>query len=294
MRFCRVLAALVTGVVLVTLTTAQNSAAHPEMLVSTQWLADHLSDPKVVLVHVVHHTDEFREEHIPGARPLTMDQIASDERPGTELLPPEQLKRNLEAIGISDDSKVVIYAPMWDPMGTRLLFTLDYVGHTNNAMLDGGLEQWKAEHRPVSSDAAGNFQAGNLTARAHPEIVAKIGEIQKFVAGGPVDTALIDARPERRYSAGHLPGARSLFWEHTRVSKEHPVLKSPAELRQLFVSAGATPGKRVISYCEVGLQATHAYFVARYLGYDAAMYDGSWSEWSSTSGAPIVKGDSAK
>jgi len=75
---------------------------------------------------------------------------------------------------------------------------------------------------------------------------------------------------------------------------EHPVLKSPAELRQLFADAGATSGKKVVSYCEVGLQATHVYFVARYLGYDAAMYDGSWSEWSSTKAAPVVKGDSPK
>ncbi len=110
---------------------AGNGASHPELLVSTQWLADHLSDPHLVIVHIGHDRGDYQAAHIPGARFLAMDKFVSNQDPGTELLPPEQLKQNLEAIGIGDDSRVVYYAPDWDPMATRLFFTLDYLGHGN-------------------------------------------------------------------------------------------------------------------------------------------------------------------
>ncbi len=108
--------------------SASVGASHPELVVSTQWLADHLSDPNLVVVHIGHDEGDYRAAHIPGARYLAIDKIATghESSPGTELLPPDQLKKNLEEIGISDDSHVVYYAPDWDPMGTRLFFTMDY------------------------------------------------------------------------------------------------------------------------------------------------------------------------
>src|SRR5579871_4516823 len=128
-----------------------SSPTHSELVVSTQWLADHLRDPNVVIVHIGHDEMDYRAGHIPGARYLAMDKFATGQTsPGTELLPPDQLKKNLEAIGIGDDSRVVYYAPDWDPMATRLFFTMDYLGHgTQAALLDGGLDQWTREKRPV-------------------------------------------------------------------------------------------------------------------------------------------------
>src|ERR1700742_678890 len=87
--------------------TAGNGASHPEMLVSTQWLADHLSDPHLVIVHIGHDRGDYQAAHIPGARFLPMDKFVSNQGPGSELLPPDQLKQNLEAIGIGDNSRVV-------------------------------------------------------------------------------------------------------------------------------------------------------------------------------------------
>ena len=106
--------------------------------------------------------------------------------------------------------------------------------------------------------------------------------MKKLVAddSGNSGAVIIDARPMKRYRAGHLPGAAPMFWETTLVSQDNPVLKSPPELRQMFAQAGATNGKKVVSYCEVGYQASYTYFVARYLGFDAAMYDGSYNEIS--------------
>ena len=117
-----------------------------------------------------------------GARLLNEGQIASRMPPGTELLPDDQLKANLEAIGISDDSRVVIYSSHWYPLAARLFFTLDYLGFKNVAMLDGGMEAWMAEKRPTSADVP-RITRGSLTIHPHPEIVARMAEVQKAASG---------------------------------------------------------------------------------------------------------------
>lgn len=286
------LACFCLPMLLVTSAMAQERRAdgktYPELLVSTQWLADHLSDPKLVILDVGMSGMEssFGKAHIPGAREFKDEMMSG---PGEELLPDDQLKTNLEAIGISDDSRVVIYSSHWTPMATRLLFTLDYVGFKNAALLDGGMETWMAEKRPTSNETS-PAKRGSLTLHPHPEVVAKMAEVQEWISGTEPRVVLLDARPTRRYEAGHLPGAVVLYWEDNLASRDRPVLKSPDELRKMYAALGVTPGKKIVSYCEVGEQASYTYFVARYLGYDAAMYDGSWSEWSKQK-QPSVRGD---
>jgi thiosulfate/3-mercaptopyruvate sulfurtransferase len=203
--------------------------AHPELVVSTQWLADHLSDPNLVIVHIAHDEGDYRAAHIPGARYLAMDKFATDHmtKPGTELLPPDQLKKNLEEIGIGDGSRVVYYAPDWDPMATRLFFTMDYLGHGNQAaLLDGGLDQWTREKRPTSTQTS-TGKTGSLTIHLHPEIIAKMDYMKKLVDHPEQDVVIVDARPSKRYRNGHLRGAESLYWENALVSEKEPLLKSP-------------------------------------------------------------------
>ncbi len=274
---------------------ATNGARHPELLVSTQWLADHLSDPNLVIVHIGHDRGDYQAAHIPGARFLPMDKFVSNQDPGSELLSAEQLKQNLEAIGIGDTSHVVYYAPDWDPMATRLFFTLDYLGHGNHAaLLDGGMDQWLREKRATSSEEP-KITSGNLTVHLHPEIVAKMDSMTKLVAEKPgtANVVIIDARPAKRYRAGHISGAESMFWETALLGHDDGLLRSPQELRKQFEALGVTDGKNLVSYCEVGLQASYTYFLARYLGYDASMYDGSYSEWSAAK-QPVVRGDSPR
>jgi thiosulfate/3-mercaptopyruvate sulfurtransferase len=271
---------------------AGSGAAHPELVVSTQWLSDHISDRNLVIVHIGHDEQDYRAGHIPGARYLPMDKFATGQTaPGTELLPADELKRNLEAIGIGDDSRVVYYAPDWDPMATRLFFTMDYLGHGNQAaLLDGGLDQWTLEKRPTSTEAS-DAKPANLTVHLHPEIVARMDDMTKLVVNSGKDVTIIDARPSKRYRNGHLRGAQSLYWENALVSEKEPLLKTPEQLRQLFDEAGIRGKKKAITYCEVGLQASYVYFLARYLGIDSAMYDGSYREWSEAK-QPVIRGDS--
>jgi len=290
LKSARVAILLLTCFAIAGLSQAQKPKEHPEYVVSTAWLAEHLNDPKLVIVHVGNPGD-YKAAHIPGARSLPGNKFTA---PDTELPPDDQLKATLEGIGIGDDSHVVIYSPDWGPMASRLFFTLDYLGFSNAALLDGGLEKWQEEKRATSSEEP-TVTKGTLTLQPHPEIVAKLDQVKQLTSAPNSNTVILDARPLRRYRNGHLAGAAPFFWERNLVDPDAmaQVLKSPAELRKMYAAAGVTPGKKVVSYCEVGWQATYAYFIARYLGYDAAMYDGSWSEWSKEK-QPTVRGDSAR
>jgi len=223
---------------------------------------------------------------------LTEDKIATlEEMPRVELLPDDQLKANLEAVGLNNDSRIVIYSPLGLKYAARVFFTLDYLGLGGHAaLLDGGIDKWNLEKRPTSTESPA-VTKGSLTIHPHQQVLAKMGYVQQLTSGASKAAVLLDSRPIERYRAGHLPGAVPFFWEKNLVSAEVPVLKSPDELRQLYSAAGAAAGKKIVSYCEVGHQASFTYFVARYLGYDAAMYDGSFTEWSAAN-QPAVSGDS--
>jgi thiosulfate/3-mercaptopyruvate sulfurtransferase len=266
--------------------------ANPGMLVSTAWLAEHAKDPKVVILHVAMSRDEYAAEHIPGARFFDIHAVATMGAPGAELPPPEEIKRSFEAVGVSDDTRVVFYAPDWQPQAARAWFALDYIGHGDHAaLLNGGMEQWLREKRPLSAEVP-SITPGNLTLKMAATKLIGFEEVKKLSQSG--GAVLIDTRPLTRYRAGHIAGAAPLFWERFLVSAEEPVLKSPAELRAMLVSAGAQPSSIIVPYCEVGYQSSFGYFISRYLGYTARNYDGSFSEWRGQKKEAVVRGDSRR
>jgi thiosulfate/3-mercaptopyruvate sulfurtransferase len=271
-------------------------AAHPEMVVSTAWMAEHLNDTNVVLLHVAGTKATYDKEHIPGARYLGDDGYMDEHVGATDELPSAQrIKKVLEDLGVTDKTRVVIYATDWFPYAARVWFTLDYFGHGNHAsLLDGGIEQWKLEKRPVTKEQTAAVRRGVLTIHEHPEDRALLQQVKAIADGGAGKDVLLDSRPAGRYKSGHLSGASNLYWKETLVSDESPVLLPPEKLRELFVARGVTPGSRAVTYCEVGIQASHDYFVAKYLGYDAAMYDGSYFEWEKLQDLPVVKGEQKK
>src|SRR5689334_24978881 len=125
------------------------------MLVSTAWLADHLGDAKVITLQVGHDRSDYEKEHIPGARCLSTNDFTTGHTGLMVELPTvEKLRQVFEDLGVSDDSRVVIYTVDWYPAAARAFFTLDYLGHSNTALLDGSLAQWKAEHRPITHEEA--------------------------------------------------------------------------------------------------------------------------------------------
>lgn len=272
---------------------AASEAAHPEMLVSTDWLAAHLNDPKVVVLQAGEQRSAYEKEHIPGARFLNdPDYYIGHQGLMVELQPVEKLKQTFEDLGVSDDTRVVIYTTEWYPTAGRAFFTLDYLGHSNTALLDGSLAKWKAEGRPVTAEAPQVTKA-DFTPHVNDGVRALLTNAQAASQpGSPM--LLVDSRPQSRYTKGHLPGADHIFWEETVKNPKEPVFLAPDELQKLFVSRGITPGKKLITYCEVGLQASHMYFVAKYLGYDVSMFDGSFYQWNDLEHLPVVKGESPR
>ena len=272
----------------------QTAPAHPEMLVTTQWLADHLKDPNVVVLHVAEKKRDYDEGHIPGARYLGFDDFMDTKAPKMYEVPsPEKLKAVFERLGISDNTRVVIYTQDWFPWASRAWFTFDYVGHGSQAaLLDGGYKQWTIEKRAISKDEPVAATKGNFTPHPHVEDVALLEQVKQLsnANGNDGKSFLVDARSGKRYSDGHLSGATNIFWRSTVVSEDSPTLLPADQLRKLWADGGFKPGEKSISYCEVGIQASHDYFVAKYLGLDAAMYDGSMHEWDMIEKLPSVKG----
>ena len=262
-------------------------AVRSELLVTGDWLAGRLNDPVVVVLHVAPDQSGYDRGHIPGARFLPLSAIVV-ERDGlpNELPPVEHLDSVFEAVGVSDDVLVVVYGP---PLAAaRAFFTLDYLGHGDRtALLDGGLERWVAEGRPVSTEAP-EVARGRFTPRPRPEVVVDAQWVNKRLDAPGV--VLLDARPEAEFAGdvagagiprpGHIPGAVNVFWQRMIRSPEDPTLLEPEGLRALLREGGVEPGDTVVAYCRTGVQASVAYFVARYLGHEARLYDGSFIDWS--------------
>ena len=274
------------------LAQAQARKLHPELLVSTAWLADHLKDPDLVLLHVADTFADYKRGHILGARYLATARFIDNAGTlGSELPPVETLAKTFSELGISEKSRVVIYATAWMPNAARAFFTLDYLGRGDRtALLDGGIEQWLAEDRSVTG-ALPSYAAMVFIPKVKPEVRASLEEVKSVVETPAAKAAcqVLDSRPERRYKAGHLSGANHVYWQETLVDEEHPVFQPVAKLEALMAARGLLPGRKVVTYCEVGLQAAHGYFLCRYLGYEAALFDGSFQAWTAAK-LPAVSG----
>ena len=264
---------------------ASAARATPDsMAVTTEWLAAHLSDPRVVVVEVTLN-DSARVAAIPGSRALSYRRMAIvRDSISTELPSIDSLRSLFEGLGISDDSRVVVYASE-APMATRLLMTLDYIGHPRFSYLDGGLVKWRAEARPVVATEP-RVTRGTLRPQPRSDVVVTADWITARL--GKPGLAFIDTRTTGEYngtgnrsgmpSAGHLAGARQLEWEELFGGSDGLQLKPRAELRALF-DARVKGGETVVTYCWVGYRASATYFAARLLGYDARFYDGSYQDW---------------
>jgi thiosulfate/3-mercaptopyruvate sulfurtransferase len=269
---------------------AQIKPAHPEMLVSTSWLADHLHDKNLTIIEVGPKQSDYEQAHIPGARFLPTEKIAV-ERDGVknQLPPTDDLIAALEGVGISNKSRIVIYASQYPTVATRLYWTLDYLGVAQKAsLLDGGIAQWKAENRPTETGSVAVAKKGKIKPKINRTLLAEASDVQVAAKHGET---LIDSRPPKRFTDGHIAGAVPLYWQQT-VTKE-PLAKflDTDSIRQAYEAAGVKPGAKVVTYCDTGMQATHSYFTLKYLGYDVKMYDGSFSEWNDVKHLPVVTGD---
>lgn len=272
---------------------SHRAAVHFEMLVSTSWLEQHLHDPDLVVLYVGRGRSQFEVGHIPGSRFVRLDELVEQRKESLNELPTvADLRATFESLGVGDQSRVVLTGDALGMLAARVYFTLDYLGHGDQvSLLDGGTERWIAESRQTSREETHPDRA-HFTPHVRPEIListAQMHDLSLQVSRGSSYVVLLDARPSAEYDgavkseavpkAGHIAGAQSLYWKKLIRSDADPRLLPVDELRQQFSSAGAAPGKSVVTYCRTGMQSSVAYFVAKYLGYNVSMYDGSVYEW---------------
>ncbi|MDB4949201.1 MAG: Rhodanese-like protein [Gemmatimonadetes bacterium] len=290
--------ALSAGLALSTPMTTAAQTPRDRLLVSTGWVAEHRSDPHLVILHVG-EKGGYDRAHLPGARFVRMQDVAAphdmhDEASLALQMPePRALRAKLQEWGISDDSRIVVYyGGDWVSPSTRVVYTLNWAGlGARTVLMDGGLDAWQAEHRPVTN-AVPAPAAGRLSA-LHPaaDLVVDAEWVKAHIGASGV--AIVDGRARAFYDgvqktrnrAGHIPGAHSIPF--TELTDDHDRVRSQAELAEVFRAAGVRPGDTVVGYCHIGQQATAMLFAARLLGYDVKLYDGSFQDWDRRTDLPV-------
>jgi thiosulfate/3-mercaptopyruvate sulfurtransferase len=276
--------------------------AHPEVLVSTQWVEEHANDPNVRLVEVDVDTSAYDQGHIAGAVGWNW-QTQLQDNVRRDLVEKSALEQLLGQSGISNDTTIVLYGDNNNWFAAYAFWQLKYYGHKDVRLMNGGRKKWIEEKRPLTTDATKvaptTYRATgpDESLRARKEHVFAI--VDNKGNGSLVDVRSVDeftgkiiAPPgmsETAQRAGHIPGAANVPW--AQAANEDGTFKSADALKQLYQSKGVSGANEVIAYCRIGERSSHTWFVLKYLlGYDNVKnYDGSWTEWGNLVGAPIEK-----
>lgn len=261
-------------------------------VVSPEWLSQHLNDPGLVIVHLVGNRREYASGHIPGARMLWGGAVAPSNPDLTSELPPlPQLDSLIESLGISDNSRVVLYATQMPATG-RAYMTFDYVGlGDRTAVLDGGFTAWKDRGLTVTTDVP-TIKRGKFTPKVNSSAVVT-GDFVNANIDKP-GIKILDARTANFYNGeaggmprpGHIPSAGNVPFNS--LVDEKGMFKSREAITELLTNAGVKPGDRVVTYCHIGQQGSFLYLASRYAGHQTSLYDGSFEDWSGRSELPLV------
>lgn len=266
------------------------------LVVDAGWLRSHLQDRDLVLLHVGDRA-EYDAGHIPGARFVRQQDVAvssHDHEKGLmlELPSADSLRTVLAGLGISDDSRVVVYyGGDWVSPATRVVFTLDHAGlGARTSLLDGGMRAWVAAGGPVTKEPT-PVRTGKLSALRTKPLVVDAAWVQSRI--GKPGVAIVDARAASFYDGieatgprkGHIPSAKSVPF--TELAGDDLRIRTRAELAARFAKAGIAPGDTIVGVCHIGQQATAMLFAARLTGHPVRLYDGSMQEWSRRAELPI-------
>ncbi|MCB9106234.1 MAG: sulfurtransferase [Anaerolineales bacterium] len=280
----------------------QSGYAHPEALVSTQWVADHLDDPSIRLVESNEDVLLYDTGHIPGA--VKVDWVGDLNDPVIrDYLDAESFAEFAASKGIGPDTTVIFYGDKNNWWATYALWVFRLFGHDNVKIMNGGRKKWVDEGRSLTKEVPSYPQADYpVPARDDSPIRAFRDEVLAHVNQ---NGTLVDVRSPGEYKGellhmpdypqegalrgGHIPGARNIPW--AKAANDDGTFKSVAELEELYGGEGVTPDKEIVAYCRIGERSSHTWFVLTYLlGYNNVRnYDGSWTEWGNAVGLPIEK-----
>ena len=277
------------------------AATIPDVLVSTDWVAQHLNDTTIRIVEVDVDTAAYEQGHVPNAIAWNWTTELCDTLV-RDIIPPAKFEALMAKSGIANDTTVILYGDNNNWFAAWALWQMKVYGHQDVRIMNGGRKKWLAEGRELGTQTPSHATATYRAGAPDLSLRAFLPEVQAAVKSGRA--ALVDVRspaeftgeilappglPETCQRGGHIPGAKSIPWG--KACNEDGTFKSPDDLKQLYGGAGVTPDRPVIAYCRIGERSSHTWFVLKHLlGYpDVKNYDGSWTEWGNLVGAAVEK-----
>ncbi len=276
---------------------------HPDVLVSTEWVAAHGDDPNVRLVEVDVDTSAYEKGHIKNAVGWNWTTQLSD-NVRRDIPNPKQFEELCASSGISNDTTVVLYGDNNNWFAAFAFWQFKIYGHKDLHLMNGGRRKWELEKKPLTTDAPTITPAEYHAGVPDTSLRARRDNIFQILSGKPA--SLVDVRSPDEFTGkviappgmtetaqrgGHIPGAANIPW--SKAVNEDGTFKSYDELAALYESQGVRPDREAVAYCRIGERSSHTWFVLKYLlGFEKVRnYDGSWTEWGNLIEAPIEKGD---